>query len=119
MSIISGDPALGQGFSVTTPTCQGTCRGTPAPGQDSSKDALKREQSREEGKTSLRIQNEKMKCLGKKEAFQRSFHPVPAQFEILRRDGNLGMLLAKILAFSVYRIQKSTETKLGGIERWL
>lgn len=50
MSIISGDPALGQGFSVTTPTCQGTCRGTPAPGQDSSKGALRQNKAERRGK---------------------------------------------------------------------
>lgn len=114
-----GDLALGQGFSVITPTCQGTCGGTPAPGQDPSKGTLKTEQSRAEGKTSLRIQNEKMKCLGRKEAFQRSFHLVPALFERLRRDGNLGVLLAKILAFSAHLSLIKNMESLEEIERWL
>ena len=50
MSIISGDPVLEQGFSVTTPTCQGTCRGTPALGQDSSKGALRQNKAERRGK---------------------------------------------------------------------
>lgn len=87
-----GDPAPGQGLCGDPRVPSSPAEDPSAPGQASGRGTLKKEQRREEGKASLRIQNEKMKRSGWKEAFQRTFHPVPvpAQFERLGRDGDLG-----------------------------